>query len=67
VRRFVLQGRDEGRAEGEASAVLAVFDARGIAAPDDARTRITGCSDLDQLDVWVRRAATAATIDDLFD
>jgi hypothetical protein len=35
--------------------------------PDDARTRITECSDLNQLDTWIRRAATAESIDDLFD
>jgi hypothetical protein len=35
--------------------------------PDDARARITGCTDLDQLDAWVRRAATVDSIDDLFD
>lgn len=66
VRRYVFQGRAEGRAEGEAKAVLAVLDARGIDIPDDARARITECSDLDQLDIWVRRAATARSINDLF-
>jgi hypothetical protein len=30
-------------------------------------TRITGCTDLDQLAAWVRRAATASSVDDLFD
>lgn len=66
VRRYVFQGRAEGKAEGEAIAVLSVLDARGIDVPDDARTRITGCADLDQLDAWVRRAATADSIHDLF-
>ncbi len=67
VRRYVFQGRAEGRAEGEATALLAILDARGIDVPDDARARITGCSDLVQLDTWIRRAATADSIDDLFD
>lgn len=62
ARRYFSQGKSEG----EARAVLAVLDARGIDVPDDARARITGCSDLDQLDVWVRRAVTAATVDELF-
>jgi hypothetical protein len=74
VRRFVFQGRaegreegrDEGRAQGEAMAVLAVLDARGIAVPDDIRARITACADAIQLDTWIRRAATADTIDALF-
>jgi hypothetical protein len=71
VRRFIFQGRAEGKAEGkaegEATAVLTVLDARGIHVPDDARTRITKCSDLGQLDTWLRRAATADSIQDLFD
>jgi hypothetical protein len=63
VRRYVGQGR----AEGEAAAVLTVLDARGIEVPADARARITSCTDLDQLDSWLRRAATANLIDELFD
>jgi hypothetical protein len=47
-------------------ALLAILNARGIPVPDDARARITGCTDLDQLETWVRRAATATTIQDLF-
>jgi hypothetical protein len=66
VRRYIFQGRAEGRAEGEATAVLAVLDARGISVPDDAKERISACKDLDQLDVWIRRAATATSVDDLF-
>lgn len=62
ARRYFFQGR----AEGEAGAVLAVLDARGISIPDEARTRIAGCADLDQLDAWIRRAATADTVNDLF-
>lgn len=71
VNRFVNQGRREGEAtgeaKGEAKAVLRVLAARGIEVPDDARERIRTCTDLEQLDVWVTRAATARTIDDLFD
>ncbi|MGI9000629.1 MAG: hypothetical protein ACR2GH_03075, partial [Pseudonocardia sp.] len=83
ARRYFFEGKAEGRAEGEAAgkdegkaegeavgearAVLAVLDARGIDVPPDARARIAECSDLDQLDVWVRRAVTAETVHDLFD
>jgi hypothetical protein len=63
VRRYVGQGR----AEGEAAAVLTVLDARGIDVPSDARARITSCTDLDQLNSWVRRAVTADSIQELFD
>ena len=55
------------RAEGKAADVLTVLDARGVEVPDDVRTRITECSDLDQLDRWLRRAVTAGSAGDLFD
>jgi hypothetical protein len=57
----------EGEASGEAKAVLAVLDARGIEVPDHIREDITACTDLDQLDTWVRRAVTANKVQDLFD
>ncbi|MBV9314038.1 MAG: hypothetical protein JO100_09910, partial [Pseudonocardia sp.] len=83
VRKYIIQGRAEGkaegktegraegkaegRAEGKAEGVLTFLDARGIGVPEDARTRITSCYDLDQLNTWIRRAATANTINDLFE
>ncbi|MEU8172597.1 hypothetical protein AB0C14_06960 [Microbispora hainanensis] len=60
------EGREEGRAEGEINAILAVLDARGLEISDEARERIRGCEDLSQLGIWVRRAATVASADDLF-
>ena len=60
------EGAARGKAEGKAEGVLAVLDARGIPVPDDAAARITACADLAQLGVWVRRAATAETVDQLF-
>lgn len=62
----VAEGRAEGAVEGQARAVLAVLDARGIDVPTDARTRIVECSNLDQLDSWVRRAVTVDSVRDLF-
>jgi hypothetical protein len=63
---FARRYFDQGEAQGEARAVLAVLDARGIEVPDELRERIVGCTDLEQLDTWVRRAATARTAQDLF-
>ncbi|WP_285487082.1 hypothetical protein, partial [Amycolatopsis taiwanensis] len=61
VRKYIHQGRAEGeakgRAEGEAKAVLAVLESRGIEVPEQARERISGCTDLDQLEGWIRRVA----------
>ncbi len=47
--------------------MLTVLAARGIAVDEAARARIAGCSDLEQLDVWVRRAVTVASVQELFD
>ncbi|MEV7807179.1 hypothetical protein AB0O28_29960 [Microbispora sp. NPDC088329] len=60
------QGREEGRAEGEIEAILAVLDARGLEIPSEARERINRCSDLHILGKWIRRAATATSVDDIF-
>jgi hypothetical protein len=46
--------------------LLAVLAARGIEVPDDVQARITGCTDLEQLETWIRRAATADSVQDLF-
>jgi len=59
------KGRAEGEARGEAEALLRVLSARGIAVPDDVRTRFVNCTDVDQLGAWIERAATADKIDDL--
>ena len=71
ARRYFNQGRAEGEAEGqargEAKAVLAILDARGVEVPDEVREDIAGCTDLDQLDTWVRRAVTANKVHELFD
>jgi hypothetical protein len=45
--------------------VLTVLDARGIAVSHAVRDQILACTDLDQLDIWLRRAATAASAEDV--
>lgn len=62
---FARRHYGQGKAEGEAHALLEVLAARGIDVPDNVRSRITGCTDLDQLRDWLRRAATADTIADV--
>lgn len=55
----------QGEAKGEAKALLTVLEARGIEVPEEFRQRIVDCTDVDQLDNWVRRAATITKIEDL--
>ncbi|WP_203417024.1 hypothetical protein [Jiangella ureilytica] len=66
VRRFVNQGRAEGEAKGEARALLTVLAARGLEVGDDTRARIDDCDDPDQLNLWISRAVTAESVDDVF-
>jgi hypothetical protein len=57
---------NDGEVKGEVKAIFAVLSARGIEVPEDVRARISECADLDQLEIWVRRAATAESVHDLF-
>lgn len=62
----MIHGRGGRKAEKAARMVLLVLGARGLDVPDDVRDRITGCTDLAQLEAWATLAATAHTIQDLF-
>lgn len=67
ARRYFAQGEAEGFAKGEAKAVLSVLEARGLSVSEAMREIISRCTDLDQLDIWLRRALTATKAADLFD
>ena len=60
------RGEARGKAEGEARAVLAVLEARGFAPTEQQSQRILSCTDLDQLNAWVRKAATLVDVEELF-
>jgi hypothetical protein len=74
VDRLLAEGKAEGIAEGEvrgevrgeARMILRVLAARGVEVPGDIRERLLSCTDAGQLEAWGDRAATAATIDDVF-
>lgn len=61
------KGHSEGRAADRAAAVLDVLEARGVAVTAAQRERILGCKDLEILTRWLRRAATIAAADALFE
>jgi predicted transposase/invertase (TIGR01784 family) len=61
------QGRAEGEARGEAKAVLAVLEARGINATVQQRQQILECTDLERLDVWIRKSVALADVSELFE
>ncbi|MEV1081638.1 hypothetical protein AB0I98_25895 [Streptomyces sp. NPDC050211] len=64
------EGRAKGMAEGKvqegAALILRALDKRGIPVPEDARERITSCTDLDTLTLWFDRSLTATTAEELF-
>ncbi|HEX3516068.1 MAG TPA: hypothetical protein VHT26_18920 [Trebonia sp.] len=51
---------------GKTEAILLVLEARGLEVTDAERERITGCTDLKQLNRWITRAATAEKTSDIF-
>uniref|UniRef100_A0AAU3GV12 DUF4351 domain-containing protein n=1 Tax=Streptomyces sp. NBC_01401 TaxID=2903854 RepID=A0AAU3GV12_9ACTN len=64
--RLRAEGKAEGRAEGRAEAVVTVLEQRGIAVGDTVRSRVLDCTDVETLDLWLSRALTATTAEDLF-
>ncbi|WP_329250896.1 hypothetical protein OG417_06010 [Actinoallomurus sp. NBC_01490] len=65
--RGKAEGLEEGEVKGEVKSILAILDAREIEVPEDARARIRGCVDVEQLDTWLKRAAVAHSVTDVFD
>ena len=67
AKKYIALGRDEGRAEEAARAVLTVLRVRGIPVPDAAREHILAEKDADRLERWHERAVLAASVDEVFD
>jgi len=63
VKKYLAKAEAKGLAEGEAKALLAVLEARGVRVSDEARARVLACTDTTQLADWLRKAATATSID----
>jgi predicted transposase YdaD len=66
IEEGLARGMQQGKAQGEADAILRVLDARGLKVTAAQHERIVGCTDLEQLQEWITRAATAATVADVF-
>jgi hypothetical protein len=66
AKKHQAKGRAEGEAKGRAEAILEVLEARGLRVSDEARARILACTDGAQLNTWLRKAATATTVDQVF-
>jgi len=67
ARKYFDKGKVEGHIEAAVAALLAVLEARSLEVSANARARIVSCSDLGELERWLRRAATAPTVDAVFE
>lgn len=60
------QGISQGISQGRAASILELLDVRGLALDPPLRERITTCTDVERLSLWLRRAATASSVDEIF-
>jgi hypothetical protein len=60
------EGEAKGKTEAKAEALLLFLRGRGIAILDDQQRQIITCTDLATLDRWLERAASVASVDELF-
>jgi hypothetical protein len=61
------EGREQGKAEGRAEGVLRVLEARGLTVPRNVAERILACRDLETLDIWLTRAVAVPNAEAIFD
>ena len=66
IEEGIEKGIEKGRIEEAARALLVVLGARGISVLDQFRTMISACTDPEQFDLWISRASTATTINEVF-
>ena len=64
ARKYIAEGRTQGQLIAKAEAVMSVLAARGFQPTEEQRQRILACRDLETLDRWVWRAASAASVED---
>ncbi|WP_131740267.1 hypothetical protein [Actinomadura roseirufa] len=59
-------GEARGEARGEAKMVLKALEARGFEVSEEVRERVLGCADEEQFGVWLTRAISADSVDEIF-
>lgn len=64
-RQQLQQSRAEGRAEGEAAALLKILARRGLELTPEQQRRITECTELAVLERWIDRSLSAGSIDEV--
>jgi flagellar biosynthesis/type III secretory pathway protein FliH len=66
LQRGLQQGRRHGRQEGRRQALVLVLGSRGLVPTAAQMRRIESCTSSQQLDAWLRRAAAAESVAQLF-
>ncbi len=66
IERGIVTGVARGRAEAKLDALRTILDARGLVMTAEQAERARSCADLDVLDRWIARAATARAADEVF-
>jgi hypothetical protein len=66
LKQGLRQGQQEGRLEGEHRALFKVLKARGLTVDESARRRILACTELAQIELWLGKAVTVQSVQELF-
>jgi hypothetical protein len=66
-REWREEGRELGLQKAAAQSLLTVLSARGFALTDEQRLRIEECNNLELLQQWLRKAATASSVKEVFE
>jgi hypothetical protein len=61
-----VEGEARGEAKGKAEGVLVVLRARGLVVSPEVEDRVTRCTDIAQLDEWLRRAVVVTSAEEIF-
>ncbi|MEV0591845.1 hypothetical protein [Nonomuraea cavernae] len=64
---FIIRWLRKEQARSAPRSVIGFLDARGIPVTDEARARISGCTDEALLDEWTFKALSVRSVDELFD
>ena len=67
AKKYLAQGRAEGRAKEAARNLLAVLRVRGVAVPDAVRERILAQTDTERLERWLEKAVVASSVGEILD
>lgn len=62
----IVEMKERSRAQGQATALLTIMDSRGVVTDEATRQRVLATVDLTKLQRWLRRAASATALYEIF-